>query len=111
MALKLEILLHNPDGPSVVRDAHDRVYVGPITPPFGVSGRAYYLNVSTGMKVTASQVSEVVNAERVEVPVENEEVRRCEQCGGKMPADAHHKSKYCCERCRNMARLERKGKD
>lgn len=106
--MKLEVLVYNPDGASIVRDSHDRVYVGPVTPPFGIPGRAYYLNLSTNAKITADLSIELVNPF---VPDEPEsEARVCAYCNNPIPADAHHKAKYCCAKCREMAKID-KGKD
>jgi hypothetical protein len=105
MGMKLEVLAYNPDGASIVRDSHDRVYIGPVSPPFGVKGRTYYLNLSTGVKVTVDSSVEVVNSF---VPiVEPEAPRLCAYCNEPIPADAHHAAKYCSPRCKEMSKLNK----
>ncbi len=110
--MKLEVLSDNRNGTYIVRDVRDRVYIGPLTPPQGARGRAYYLNLASGAKVTADLAIELIFPDSIAKPAEPKPgapPRKCKQCGGQMPEGSHARALYCSDRCKAVAKTERDG--
>lgn len=109
MALILYELADFGNGVSLLRDSRDRVFIGPLTPPHA-EGRAYYLNVATSQKMTASLAIEVVPLAKPEVDDggDVEAAALCPVCNTPLTAkQVKRGGKYCSATCRNKAARER----
>ena len=98
MTFQLWTLIDNDDGPSLYRDQHDRVWIGPMGPTIG-DGNEYYMDVSSRMKVHESPV---FMDKQENLKKDSKAAGKCKKCGTPLnEKQVKTGRKYCSRTCSN----------